>query len=50
MQKFLVGTNIGGAAISFGAVKYLIRKCGEGLDPLWQALTKTVLNENKNKE
>lgn len=41
MQKFLVGPNVGGAAITFGAVKYLIRKCGEGLDPLWQAM-----NEN----
>ena len=36
MQKFLVGPGIGGAAISLGAVKYLVRTCGEGLDPVWE--------------
>ena len=36
MQKFLVGPSVGGASITFGAVRYLIRTVGEGLDPLWQ--------------
>ena len=36
MQKFLVCPAAGGASISFAAVKYLIRECGEGLDPTWQ--------------
>lgn len=36
MQKFLVGPDVGGAAISFGAAKYLVQQCGEGIDPLWQ--------------
>jgi hypothetical protein len=36
MQKFLVCPAIGGAAISFAAVKYLIRECGDGIDPLYR--------------
>lgn len=36
MQKFLVCPAVGGAAISFAAVKYLIRECGDGIDPLYR--------------
>ena len=41
MQKFLVCPAIGGAAITFGAAKFLVRHCGEGIDPAWQ-----YMNEN----
>ena len=36
MQKFLVCPVPGGASLTFAAVKYLIKTCGEGIDPLFQ--------------
>lgn len=40
MQKFLVCPAVGGAAITFEAVKYLIKEYGEGIDPIFEALNR----------
>lgn len=40
MQKFLVCPAIGGAAITFEAVKYLVKNYGEGIDPIFEVLNR----------
>lgn len=47
MQKFLIGTGIGGAALSFGALCYLIKTCGEGLDPIYRVLSRNPALQNQ---
>lgn len=45
MQKFLIGTGIGGAALSFGALCYLIKHYGKDLDPIYQAMNDNPLRK-----
>lgn len=40
MQKFLVCPAVGGAAITFAAVKYLVKNYGEGIDPIFEVLNR----------